>query len=132
MRRKRRRANLALEIIPPQRLECRGVHGERRAVLLGREQHAAPKGDVGVGGGADHAVDGLVVGPRVAVAPEECAAVFGLGVVAVGVHEALLEVCVGVGDADGGYGAVAVEVDVIFEEWGEAMVRLGIECQRVS
>ena len=73
MRGERRRPNLALEIIPAQRLERDGVHGVRRTVLLAGEQHAPPEGDIGVGRGADDALDAFVVREGVAVAAEEAA-----------------------------------------------------------
>lgn len=44
--------------------------------------------------------------------------------VSIGLDILLLEVGVAVGDADGGYGAVAVEMDVVFVQRGKAVVRL--------
>lgn len=124
VRREGRRRDLALKVVAPQRLQRRGVHGERRAVLLGRQQRAAPEGHVGVAGGAHEAPRAGVVGPGVAVPPEQAAARGRLGAVAVRVHVALPEVGGAARDADGRHAAVAVEVHVVLEERREALVRL--------
>lgn len=124
VRSERRRLDLALKVVPPERLERDGVHGERRAVLLGREEHAAPKRDIGVTRGANHPLYGLVVRPRVAVPPKQAPARRRLGLVAIRPDIALLEVGVAGVDADRGHGAVAVEVDVVLKERREPVVGL--------
>lgn len=124
VRRKRRRDDLALKVVAAERLERDGVHGERRTVLLGREQHAAPEGDVGVARGAHDAPDRLVVRPRIAVPPEQAAPRRRLGAEPVRPDVPLLEVGVAPPDAHRRHGAVAVEVDVVLEERREPLVRL--------
>lgn len=55
---------------------------------------------------------------------EKCSSGFGFGLEAVSLDVALFEVCVAVVEADGSYGAVAVEGYVVFEERRIAVVGL--------
>ena len=127
MGRERRTEDLAVEVVAANRLERDGVHRERRAVLLEGEEHAAPENDVGVCHGADDALDALVVGEGVTVAAKEAAAGAGLSDEAVGAHVALAQVGVAAGDADGCDSAVAIEVDVVLEQWWKPAVGLNPE-----
>ena len=66
----------------------------------------------------------LGVGEWVAVAAEERATSGSFELIAFRVDIALFEVGLAVGDTDGGDRAIAVEVDVVFEEGREAVVGL--------
>lgn len=105
-------------------MQGHGVEGKRGPVFLHSEEDAAPENNVGVGCGADDSFDHFVVCVRVSVAPEQGAPRARLRYEAICVHVALAEVDMAVFKAEGGYRAVAVEVDVFFEERRETVVRL--------
>jgi len=127
MRRERRRADLPLKVVPPDRLERDRVHRKRRSVFFRGEEHPPPKDYVGITRRPDDAPHALVVRERVAVPPEQGPPRGRLVLISFGMNIALAEVSVAVADPDGGDGAVAVEVDVVLEQGREPVVRLDAE-----
>lgn len=127
MRRHRRHAHLPLKVIPPHRLQRLRIHRKRRPVLLHRQQRPPPKDHVGVTRGAHDPAHPLVIRKRIAVPPKQRAPRRGFRDVPVRADVPVQQVCVAGVQPDGGHGAVAVEVDVVGEERGEARVGLDAE-----
>src|SRR4029077_2814965 len=106
------------------RLQRRGVHDQRRGVLLERVQLAAIDPGVGVGGTADPALDRFVIREGVAVSAEQRPAGGAFQLPLVGPGPALAKVALPVVEVEAGDHAVAVEGDIVAQSRRELRVRL--------
>ncbi len=120
--RARRPRQGSVEVPGADGLQRHRVHGDRRGVLAQSQQHPVVDQDVGVGEVAAHPLDGRIVGPPVAVAPEQRPAGSVLRLPAVGADIAALQGDASILEAEHAGHAVAVERHVIEEPGRELVV----------
>ena len=129
MRGECRSKDLAFKIISPDRLQGYRVHDIGRPIFLAGEQHASPECDVGVRRRAHHALDGFIVREWIPIPPKQSPLRRSLLLIPICPHIPLFEVRMPVFDTDCCDAAIAVEVDVVFEDGRKAVIRLdAVKC----
>ena len=114
--------DLSLEIGVALGLQGERIHRQRRTVFLQRQQLSAVHQDVGIGGAAVAPGHGRVVVERITIGAEQGVAGAFFQNELVGTGAALLEVDATIVKTEHGDHAVAVEPDVIAQEWGKLRI----------